>query len=191
MADWLTARQLDALARRYGTENPAEEAIRDARACSPEVARLWAARDAPIWRGDRDGWSSLFWPEVLRALGIVEALANDKRPAVAHAPTETHPRHRPPAQIAVETVKALKWQLAKRQEELAQQRPRGEREYTQEKIAERLGLDRNRVQRAEALQRLGWDLLRSHPDFAADDGFVRWPSPAEATRIRDSESAQN
>jgi hypothetical protein len=94
-------------------------------------------------------------------------------------------RHRPPGPIAVATVKDLKWQLTQRAT-----RPK-DREFTQEAIAARLGLDRSRVQQAEALELAGWDLLRTHPEFSAEEGFVRWPSPAEAARILASEGAGN
>jgi hypothetical protein len=124
---------------------------------------------------------------------IVEALADPPTEtlAVDGETAKAHPRHRPPAQIPVDTVKDLKWQLAQRQKELAQRKPRGKREYTQEKIAESLGLDDTRVQQAEALQHRGWDLLRTHPDFSVDEGFVRWPGPQEAARLLASESAEN
>lgn len=101
------------------------------------------------------------------------------------------PRHRHPAPISKDTIKKLKWELAKRREELAQQKPRGEREYTQEKIAERLELDDTRVQQAEALHHVGWELLRTHPEFSVDEGFVRWPSAEDAARILASEHAEN
>jgi hypothetical protein len=54
------------------------------------------------------------------------------------------PRHRPPDPIPLATVKDLKWELAQRKA-----KPR-DPELTQEKIAGRLGLDRTRVQQAEA-----------------------------------------
>lgn len=95
------------------------------------------------------------------------------------------PRHRPPDPIPEATVKQLKWELAQRKA-----RRRGP-EFTQEKIAGRLGLDRTRVQQAEALEQVGWDLLRSHPDFSAKDDSVRWPSAKEAARILASERAEN
>ena len=95
------------------------------------------------------------------------------------------PRHRPPDPISEETIKDLKWELAQRKAR------RGDRELSQEKIAGRLELDRSRIRQAEALELAGWDLLRSHPDFSAKDGFVRWPSPQEAARILVSERAEN
>jgi len=103
----------------------------------------------------------------------------------AGKPKSRKPRHRPPDPIPDDTVKRLKWELAQREA-----KPR-DREFTQEKIADRLGLDRSRVQQAEALRRAGWDLLRSHPEFSANDGFVRWPSAAEAARLLASERAEN
>ena len=95
------------------------------------------------------------------------------------------PRHRPPAPISEATVKDLRWELAQRKA-----RPRDPK-LTQEKIAERLELERSRVQQAEALERVGWDLMRSRPDFSANDGSVRWPSAVKAARILASERAEN
>ena len=69
------------------------------------------------------------------------------------------PRHRPLDPIAKEAVKDLMMELAKRKAWP------GDREFTQAKIAARVGLNVNRVQQAEGLERLGWDLLRTHPDF--------------------------
>jgi hypothetical protein len=103
----------------------------------------------------------------------------------APAAQQPKPRHRHPDPIPDETIKQLKWELAQRKA-----KPRN-REFTQEKIARRLGLDRTRVQQAEALQRVGWDLLRSHPEFSANDGFVRWPSAHEAARLLASGRAEN
>jgi hypothetical protein len=91
-------------------------------------------------------------------------------------------RHRPPDPIARATVEALKAELVQRKA-LARGVKRGEGEHSQEKIANRLGLSRSRVQQAEALERVGWDLLRSHPEFSAVDDFVRWPNPEEAARL--------
>jgi hypothetical protein len=87
------------------------------------------------------------------------------------------PRHRPPDPIPRATIKDLLWELAQREAR------RGDPELTQEKIAGRLGLERTRVQQAEALKRVGWDLLRSHPEFSANDDVVRWPSARDAARI--------
>jgi hypothetical protein len=100
-------------------------------------------------------------------------------------PKARKPRHRPPAPVPETKIKQLKWELAQRK-----RRP-GDRELTQEKIAGRLGLGRMRIQQAEALERAGWDLLRSHPEFSAKDDFVRWPSASEAVRILASERAEN
>jgi hypothetical protein len=95
----------------------------------------------------------------------------------------TKPRHRPPEPIARATVEALKAELAQRKAERARGVKRGQGEHTQEKIANRLGLSRTRVQQAEALERVGWDLLRSHPEFSAVDDLVRWPNPVEAAQL--------
>ena len=84
-------------------------------------------------------------------------------------PKPKRQRQRPPAQIDEATVKELKWDLAQRKA-----KPK-DPEFTQQKIAARLGLATTRVQQAEGLERIGWDLLRIHPDFPAEKGFVRWP----------------
>jgi hypothetical protein len=104
---------------------------------------------------------------------------------VEEEPPEKKPRHRPPEQIPKVTVQKLMLELEKRRT-----RPH-DPELTQEKIGERLKLHRSRVQQAEALRRAGWDLLRSHPEFSADAGFVRWPSPVDAARLLESERAEN
>jgi hypothetical protein len=124
------------------------------------------------------GWPP--WNEARIQQVVADALDDDE-------PTQEQPepRHRPPDPIPEATVKDLKWELAQRKA-----RP-GDREFTQEKIAGRLELDRSRIQQAEALERVGWDLLRSHPEFSASDGFVRWPSAREAARILASERAEN
>jgi hypothetical protein len=109
----------------------------------------------------------------------------DEEPAGAGPPKTRRPRHRPPDPIPEATVKQLKWELAQRRA-----RPR-DPELSQEKIARRRELDRSRIQQAEALERIGWDLLRSHPEFSALDGFVHWPSAREAARILASERAEN
>jgi hypothetical protein len=103
----------------------------------------------------------------------------------AEKPKPAKPHHRPPDPIPTATVKRLKWELVQRRA-----KPR-DREYTQEKIAARLDLSRPRVQQAEKLESAGWDLLRSHPEFSAKDGFVRWPSAPEAAQIVASERAEN
>jgi hypothetical protein len=95
------------------------------------------------------------------------------------------PRHRPPAPIARASVQQLTLELAQRKA-----RPH-DRELTQENIAYRVKMDRSRIQQAEALERVGWDLLRSHPEFSANDGFVRWPSVEKAIQILASERAEN
>ena len=142
----------------------------------------------------RDAGMSTWWAAIGRSdqtseeanayyFGLVVAALEDGEPAPVEKPK---PRHRHPASIPTETVKQLKLELAQRKA-----RPR-DREFTQEKIAARLGLsDRSRVQQAEALQRLGWDLLRSDPEFSANDGSVRWPSARKAARLLASGSAEN
>lgn len=98
---------------------------------------------------------------------------------------QAKPRHRPPDEIPRETIQQLML-------ELEQRKAKGGRgEYAQEKIGLRLGLSRPRVKQALDLQKVGWGLLRSHPEFSAKDGFVCWPSVQEAARLLASESAEN
>jgi len=104
----------------------------------------------------------------------------------AQQPKNKKPRHRRPDLLEKRKVKKLMWELAQRKA-----RPPRDPEFTQEKIAQRLGWDRSRVQQAEGLQKRGWDLLRSDSEFSADDDFVRWPSVKEAARLMASERAEN
>jgi hypothetical protein len=70
MAEWFTAQHRWALIRRYGldgSKTPEEMAIEEACELSPEVRELWATRDK--W-SDRDEFSQLLWPMVLRVLGL-------------------------------------------------------------------------------------------------------------------------
>jgi hypothetical protein len=115
--------------------------------------------------------------------GLLPRLENDGLPADPQP--KPKPRHRPPDQIPESTVKQLKIELVKR--EAKRKGRRRVPELTQAKIAAIVGLDDTRVQQAEGLREIGWDLLRTHPDFSVDEGFVRWPSVEEATRILDSE----
>lgn len=105
--------------------------------------------------------------------------------AAVEAVNAKRPRHRPPDPISTKDVKQLMWELDQRKA-----RP-DDSELTQEKIAGRVGLDDTRVQQAEALQRLGWPLLRTHPDFPVDEGFVRWPGVEKAAQLLASEHAEN
>lgn len=116
--------------------------------------------------------------------GTLPRLESDGSPALTQSKPKK-PRYRPPAQIPTVTVKQLKMELTKRRAMLKTKRR--DPELTQEMIAGRIGLDDNRVQQAEGLEKVGWDLLRTHPDFPVDDGFVRWPSVKQAVRILDSE----
>jgi hypothetical protein len=43
--------------------------------------------------------------------------------------------------------------------------------------------NRDRVAEIEMLMELGWDLRKSHPDFSAEDGWVRLPTAREAARL--------
>jgi hypothetical protein len=99
-------------------------------------------------------------------------------------PKPRKPRQRPPGQISRAAVQALMLELERRKA-----KPR-DRELTQRRIAARVGLNQARVQEAEELRGLGWDLLRTHPDFSIEDGFVRWPTPTRAAQILARERAE-
>jgi hypothetical protein len=133
---------------------------------------------------------------LLRALAALDehtrAIESAQRaPVGVEQPRVGKPRHRRPDAIPEATVKALKLELTRRRACRGDRRLIRGRKLTQEQIAERLELQRTRVQQAEALDRAGWDLLRSDPEFSANDGFVRWPSAAKATVLLASERAEN
>jgi hypothetical protein len=44
-------------------------------------------------------------------------------------------------------------------------------------------VSRDRVKEIEQLMGLGWDLRKSHPDFPAETGEVRLPTPRQAARL--------
>jgi hypothetical protein len=120
------------------------------------------------------------WVE--RVLDVVE-----RRSAARPAPASTKkPRHRPPRGLPTATVQELDEKLAARR---AADRP-VPHELTQEQIALDLEVDRHWVQRGERLVKLGWDLLRSADEFAADDGRVRWPSDEKAARLLASDGLE-
>jgi hypothetical protein len=102
---------------------------------------------------------------------------DDDEPAEGQQGRRRIPRQRPPQAIASSVVQQLKGELEQRRADP------GDREFTQARIAGRLRLAVTRVQQAERLERLGWDLLRSDPDFLVDDGFVRWPSDRKAALL--------
>lgn len=112
----------------------------------------------------------------LRAL---QALELSQR--LSHPPTERRsgPRSRPPDQLPATTVRRCEDELRKRAQA---GRPRYG-SLTLMAIATRLGWPRARVTQAEALMEVGWPLLRTHPDFSADQGHVRWPTPRQAARL--------
>jgi hypothetical protein len=161
----------------------------------PEFSDEFAAQTSATLRIGEDGQPYVgpfsrdsdraFWKLVEAAVGPNSRYALSLEPDRVEQPNAKKPRHRPPAPIATATVKQLKWELAQREAKPA------DRELTQEKIAARLSLDDTRVQQAEGLQRVGWDLLRSHPDFPVDEGFVRWPGVRKAAQILASERTEN
>jgi hypothetical protein len=157
-----------------------------------DFERVWAR---PECRAELEGLRvgltmSPTWPDVPAEdkdyifERVAKWLGKD-RPAVEEPAKKPRPRHRPPTPIAKATVKSLMWELEQRKAK--PQNP----ELTQEKIAGRLELKVTRVQQAEALERVGWPLLRTHPDFSVDEGFVRWPGPRKAAQILASERTEN
>jgi hypothetical protein len=88
-------------------------------------------------------------------------------------------RHRPPDQLEAKVVRRCEAALKKRAKA---GKPRTG-PLTLDAIATRVQLPRARVTQAEQLLELGWPLLRTHPDFSADEGYVRWPSPREAALL--------
>jgi hypothetical protein len=113
------------------------------------------------------------------ALPSWELLELELGPEPAGFGAQGRSRHRPPEPLPLDVIERLEIELAKRRD--AGNPRRGP--LTQSAIATRLGLERHRVQQAEALLRVGWELPRSRPEFSANDGAVRWPSPGEARRI--------
>ena len=117
--------------------------------------------------------------EKLRA----EAIAPESPSAVSSRRPHAR-RQRPPDLLSVETVRKCAVELGARQR---QGKPHAG-PWTLQGIAQRLKVEdpswnRARVTQAERLLELGWPLLRSHPDFSADKGHVRWPSVSEAARL--------
>lgn len=157
-----------------------------------EELRALGVRDLSGFGDPEFGWPP--WNEA-RIRQVVDEALDDDEPPAKQQPKQ--PRQREPDQIAKTTVKNLMLELVRRKAEQRKAEldgrkmlPRGS-ELTQEKIALNLGLHPTRVQQAEGLQGVGWDLLRSDPDFSADEGFVRWPGAEKAARILDSEPAEN
>lgn len=88
-------------------------------------------------------------------------------------------RQRPSHQLPTEKGERLADEIAKRR--AAGNPHRGP--LTLEQIATRVGLDVHRVAQGRDLTELGWDLLRSDPEFPPDRGYVRWPTVAKAKRL--------
>jgi hypothetical protein len=147
-----------------------------------ESAAIDAAMDHPAWDDSWAAWDANDITSRERYARVLETMDAERESAPASG-KQKKPRHRPPDPIPEATVKRLMWELAQRKA-----RPR-DRELTQEKIASRVELHPTRVQQAEALERVGWDLLRSHPEFSVNDGFVRWPNARKAAQLLASKRA--
>jgi hypothetical protein len=98
------------------------------------------------------------------------------------------PRHRPPDELSEDSVKMAKGLLAERRalEEAGKPSPPG---LSYEAIGMAAGFgsaaaSRARVKQIRDLIGIGWDPLRTHPDFSANEGFVRLPTLPEARRLQ-------
>jgi hypothetical protein len=168
-----------ALQDRGGRATPAE--MRELRA-------LWEAWDRGFRAWEEQGrpspsgvWLNRERPPEWKLLEVRFASVSTDLPGrlSGSLPTPGKSRHRPPDPLPLDTIERLETELAKRRDAGKPRRGR----LTQSAIARRLGLERHRVQQAEALLKVGWELPRSHPEFSANDGVVRWPSVTEARRI--------
>jgi hypothetical protein len=89
------------------------------------------------------------------------------------------PRHRPPDRLPKTAVERCREALGERQR---LGNPRTGR-HTLDAISMRVHLPRARVTQIERLMELGWPLLRTHPDYPAEDDHVRLPSIDMARRM--------
>jgi hypothetical protein len=100
-------------------------------------------------------------------------------PEAGVVPPFTKTRWRQPDPLETEAVKECEAKLRER----AAARAGGGRvphELTLEQIGLSVGFDRERVRHAEQLMKLGWPLQKRHPDFSAEDGYVRLPNVDKA-----------
>jgi hypothetical protein len=88
-------------------------------------------------------------------------------------------RHRPPALLPKSTIQKCERELGER---LRRAKPRAGR-YTLDAISRRVDLPRPRVTQMEKLMELGWPLLRTHPEYRADEDHVRLPTLDDARRL--------
>lgn len=165
-----------------GRDDPAEilPALRQVRREAdvepdPDVS---AAEAAP-----RPWWERLPDPLSLPGGGVTIESLPDPKPfgplEVVAVPSSRTRRHRPPGQLEAKLIRKCENELKKRKRA---GRPKSG-PLTLKAIAERGGLPRTRVTQMEQLMEIGWPLLRSHPDFPADRGYVRLPSWREAALL--------
>lgn len=91
------------------------------------------------------------------------------------------PIGRPPKPLSQSAVLDAERELRKRAALAAEPRS-GPLTYAA--IARRVKLSRDRLRELEQLMALGWSLRESHPDFPAEHGEVRLPTPRQAARLR-------
>jgi hypothetical protein len=166
VAGGLTPDQEWALRKAHGSlDNARDEAIER----SSELRELWVT-----WWPRTPAFWEAFWKRALPVLGL------DAAPPEEHEPKRTaRRRHRPPDQLLYTTVQACETKLKER-------RKAGKRvphDLTYEQIGLDVGFPRDRVRQLEGLMKKGWPLRRSHPDFSADEGYVRLPSVSEAASL--------
>jgi hypothetical protein len=90
----------------------------------------------------------------------------------------------PPKPLPIESVEKAAVRLRER-EKVVGAGERASGSLTYEAIAAYANLpNRDRVVQIEELISLGWDLRKSHPDFSAEPGFVRLPTPEAARQLR-------
>jgi hypothetical protein len=87
---------------------------------------------------------------------------------------------RPPAEVPLRNVLKAEEKLKQRARLAA---PPRTGPLTYSAIAKQVGLNRHRVREIEELMKIGWPLSESHPDFPADEGFVKLPTPRQAARL--------
>jgi hypothetical protein len=146
-SDWLAASTLAYFVERFGGSREAAVEAMQRPGFAEEIKRLGAYLDTD----PADGRLYLRIPYRVIERGRLAVRRGSGRPGSDDGdrtqPRKPKPRHRPLAPIPKATVKALKWQLAQRKAKLR------DPEFAQEKIADRLGLERTRIQHAEALER--------------------------------------
>jgi hypothetical protein len=143
------------------------DAMRRARARFDEQERLDAQRELAAAQR-----------ELADTMRDISALPTAERPAKAErGGKRLYPSH----QLPRDKVEHLDELLDERRE--AGNPHRGP--LTLEQIGNRVGLEPHRVTQGRDLKhKLGWDLLKSDPDFPPDPGYIRWPTVEKLKRQR-------